>query len=815
MTNCAATRLSHSRIGKPEALNVAKAADVIPGYYRRSGVTPDEKVVLPLTPLIENDPNFNQDDYFAFLLESDEDDLYALPWNSSVPVMFYDRDAFDAAGLTYPEIGWTQDDFLAAAKALTKRSGDEVEQWGYVATWLGSAPFLSTILDEPIVDLEAEPQKADFNRPDVAAAIQEMADLFTLHEVLPWLDEYKPFDPDEDTQSFAQPEQYNLIEQGKAALWNETLSDLEWRGQGRNIGVATLPTVDGKLYSSGLWTTEFAISKGTQNPDAAWTLIDFITRQPPVGFGADTRIPARRSVAEASGFWDNLDEEHRPVVEFTLDNVEQIDYERTIGAALGALAEMIEDGVSAETALANAQEKFEESAQEQAANNDEDEDESVTDFSVEVEPVEATNPNASTIVFISDWGLIDAHRDLVDQFQIEHPDIEIDMRLPDYGPDDNEMAQVMDSADCFHSYASTLDEEARDFVLPMDAFFDADSSIDKDDFFASSLTSVTHQGELYGVPAYIPAMLLAYNKAVFDDAGVAYPDNDWTIDDFLAIAQAISEGEGEQRRYGYYEMYGVGIYLGLSQFEVDIIDELEDPPNIDFAKVAQPLRWYADLVALYDVQPASPNNNDPGSWSQRQELFTELVNDNRLGMWIDIGQDDFIESLIEVENIGYVVVPRSPSGKVVNSARGIPAYFIRAETEHRAACWEWIKFLGTQPSAVAGLPARIETAALPDFVNTVGEEKATAYRAALDNTSDTEFFADMEEWMFPAIQWIDNVYYAVINDGAQLDAELSDAEQKFTEYRNCVIANDAFDERDDFNVCLREVDPDLADRFGG
>ena len=44
-----------------------------------------------------------------------------LPQNLSSLVVYYNRDLFDAAGVPYPEAGWTWDDFLAAAKALDDR----------------------------------------------------------------------------------------------------------------------------------------------------------------------------------------------------------------------------------------------------------------------------------------------------------------------------------------------------------------------------------------------------------------------------------------------------------------------------------------------------------------------------------------------------------------------------------------------------------------------------------------------------------------------------------------------------------------------
>ena len=44
----------------------------------------------------------------------------ALPYDVGPFIMFYNKDAFKAAGLKEPAIGWTTDDFMADARALTK-----------------------------------------------------------------------------------------------------------------------------------------------------------------------------------------------------------------------------------------------------------------------------------------------------------------------------------------------------------------------------------------------------------------------------------------------------------------------------------------------------------------------------------------------------------------------------------------------------------------------------------------------------------------------------------------------------------------------
>lgn len=65
----------------------------------------------------------------------DERPLYALPFNRSTPVAYYNKSVFRAAGLK-PPTTWTE--MREVARALTRRSGDRTERWGFecpIAWW--------------------------------------------------------------------------------------------------------------------------------------------------------------------------------------------------------------------------------------------------------------------------------------------------------------------------------------------------------------------------------------------------------------------------------------------------------------------------------------------------------------------------------------------------------------------------------------------------------------------------------------------------------------------------------------------------------
>jgi len=56
--------------------------------------------------------------------------VYGIPFQRSTPVMYYNKDAFKAAGLDpdKPPLSW--DELVAAAEKLTRREGERVAQWG-------------------------------------------------------------------------------------------------------------------------------------------------------------------------------------------------------------------------------------------------------------------------------------------------------------------------------------------------------------------------------------------------------------------------------------------------------------------------------------------------------------------------------------------------------------------------------------------------------------------------------------------------------------------------------------------------------------
>ena len=64
------------------------------------------------------------------------------------------------------------------------------------------------------------------------------------------------------------------------------------------------------------------------------------------------------------------------------------------------------------------------------------------------------------------------------------------------------------------------------------------------------MTWAQYNGVQYGVPSGLNGPLFIWNKQIFDEAGVEYPTNDWSWDDFEKACQEIYDKTG---KYGMKE----------------------------------------------------------------------------------------------------------------------------------------------------------------------------------------------------------------------------------------------------------------------
>ncbi|WP_438349043.1 ABC transporter substrate-binding protein [Paenibacillus sp. FA6] len=133
--------------------------------------------IIPLDDLIASNKVDMKEKYSEDIgsIMSYEDKYYGMVDRAGAMVVFYNKDMFDKAGISYPTKDWTQKEMLDAAQKLTIKEGDKTVQWGYYpGSWW---PQWMQLAYQNGASLFDENNKPTFDTPEVRDALQLLNDM--------------------------------------------------------------------------------------------------------------------------------------------------------------------------------------------------------------------------------------------------------------------------------------------------------------------------------------------------------------------------------------------------------------------------------------------------------------------------------------------------------------------------------------------------------------------------------------------------------------------------------------------------------------
>jgi multiple sugar transport system substrate-binding protein len=219
-------------------------------------------LVKPLDSYLAKDKEFDLKDFppVALQLYARDGKQYAIPYDHGANLLWFNKDLFEKEGVKPPDPNWTMDDFLEAAKRLTKPNG---EQWG-MGTFLPSGgwqvqsyfkPWGGSLLNEEETEIQIDSKES-------IEALDYWVKARLTHKVGPM-----PGDWDGVQRGLL-----GLYLQGKTGTWN----DGAWayrsvRAAQPNFvaDIADWPKGP-KTRSTASMGSGYPTSKDTPHPDDAW-----------------------------------------------------------------------------------------------------------------------------------------------------------------------------------------------------------------------------------------------------------------------------------------------------------------------------------------------------------------------------------------------------------------------------------------------------------------------------------------------------------------------------------------------------------------
>lgn len=217
----------------------------------------------------------------------------------------------------------------------------------------------------------------------------------------------------------------------------------------------------------------------------------------------------------------------------------------------------------------------------------------------------------------------------------------------------------------------------------------SDPSFSEDAYFTNTLDAMRYNDQLWGLPKDFNVHGLYYNIGAFDEAGIPYPTGDWTWDDLLTAAQALTQRSGERViRYGWSDS-GIGPWRWIWQNAGEVFDESRTQMLITDPAAVEAMQYYFDLFTVHGVAPSPAELTQAGG---RQELFAAsraaMIYDHR-GATVPFAQiEDFEWGISEL-----------PYREERADSLSFAGYCVSAASQQGAAAWEFVKWL-TGPDGV-------------------------------------------------------------------------------------------------------------------
>jgi multiple sugar transport system substrate-binding protein len=330
--------------------------------------------------------------------------------------------------------------------------------------------------------------------------------------------------------------------------------------------------------------------------------------------------------------------------------------------------------------------------------------------------------NVSFMVF-GDPAELAAYQGLVDAFESAHPTIDVElMHVPDQADYRQRLGADFAAgtpADVvlinYRRYAPFAE---RGVLEPLGPYLASSDVIQESDFYTEALDPFRWDGEVMCIPQNLSSLVVYYNKHLFDDAGLAYPSDTWTWQEFLDTAKALTkdtDGDGRTDQFGLgteASIFRLAPFIWQNGGE--LVDNESSPTRLalDTPEAREAVQWFVDLQVAHHVVPDATEEAAEDSESRFQNGRTAMFLNSRRGT----------PTYREITGFDWDVAAL-PNNRESAGILHSDAYCMPSSAENKEAIWTFIEFAnsaeGQEIIARSGrtVPSLIEVANSPAFLD--------------------------------------------------------------------------------------------------
>ncbi|MEM7032889.1 MAG: sugar ABC transporter substrate-binding protein [Chloroflexota bacterium] len=292
------------------------------------------------------------------------------------------------------------------------------------------------------------------------------------------------------------------------------------------------------------------------------------------------------------------------------------------------------------------------------------------------------------------------HREIIENFQDQYPHISIVLESVE-GQDYYGRLLTKIKAEKAPDIFQIGDDALPNFVeqgalLALDPLSNRSTTFDQTIYLPSLLAPGQWQGQQYLLPKDYSPLAVYYNKQIFDEYGVPYPQEGWTWTDLLETAQQLTKDTDDD---GLTDLWGIQLpatwTTGFEYWVVASGARFMDEEQASFSgyfdspEMIEAVQFYADLYNKYQVAPLPVDLTAFGGGNQEFDQGRAAM--RIFGRWPQAG-------LLENPNItlGVVGVPKHKQQANILFWGG---FGINRNSPHQEEAWLFLQFYVGQEGA--------------------------------------------------------------------------------------------------------------------
>ena len=263
-----------------------------------------------------------------------------------------------------------------------------------------------------------------------------------------------------------------------------------------------------------------------------------------------------------------------------------------------------------------------------------------------------------------------------------------------------------------------------------------------------------YDGKTYALPKDMDTVAIWYNKTMFDEAGIPYPDGSWTWDDFYEIAKQLTKDDGSQYGFAANPSNEQDTWMNIIYTMGGCVLNEEGKSGFDDPKTIEAMEFVDKLIK--EVMPPASTMSETGT--------DVLFNSGKVAM---ISQGSwmvapFKENEYIVEHADVARLPKdSETGRSISIYNGL-GWAASAETDNPTAAYKLIEWFATkemqQKQAELGVTMAAYEGVSEAWVNSTTEFNLQPYLDAMEDTVFRPATKSTLAWWNPMVEEFKKVW---------------------------------------------------------